>query len=332
MDWSNEEWRKVYIKDTPDIIAVGWEGRLVLWELIRKVDRSGVISIGINDDDLLAELLRVPIEILRTGLARILARGVAVRVEAGICVVNFVEAQEARTSDRLRQKMTRDRHRERHIASHDVTARHTESQHVTQSHIASREVTPIEENRIEETHTDDLSHTGLQPAGGLVAGSTVPVSEPEASRRRCGCANCIEGHAECLSKTRPRIAPEVLERVYGLYPRKEGKKAGLEKLRRLLRDADDPAELLRDIALAIKNYVRLCKEENRDPTKIKHFGTFVNNWTDYRIENLRPAPEPRAPRPSPIPASPVPSEEDRRAMAAEAAAIRDRLAGKLRIV
>lgn len=87
---------------------------------------------------------------------------------------------------------------------------------------------------------------------------------------------------------RSRIAPEALEAVYRLYPRREGKKAGLERLGRLLRDAADPTAKLAEVERAVRNYAALVVKENRDPTKIKLFSSFMGCWEDYATEEPPP--------------------------------------------
>ena len=38
MDWANERYVRLYTRTSADMIAVGWEGRLVWYELLRHVD------------------------------------------------------------------------------------------------------------------------------------------------------------------------------------------------------------------------------------------------------------------------------------------------------
>lgn len=94
MDWENERYIRVYTRDTSDLLAIGHIGRAVWWELLRKVDRAGVIEL--DDPEIMADLLRVPVEWWNDSLRKFTER-------------RMVEL------------------------SHDVTACHTESHDVTLS-------------------------------------------------------------------------------------------------------------------------------------------------------------------------------------------------------
>lgn len=72
------------------------------------------------------------------------------------------------------------------------------------------------------------------------------------------------------------------EAVYRKYPRKEGKSRGMSKLRTTIKD-----EATYDAFIfAAESYIALCHKERREPKFIKHWGTFVNNWTDYLTKDL----------------------------------------------
>ncbi|MEE9395234.1 MAG: hypothetical protein V3W41_22305 [Planctomycetota bacterium] len=113
MDWENERYVRAYTRDTADLLAIGWEGRTTLWEMLRKADRAGIVE---GDIEVLPELLRLPAEVVRTGLKKMLQRGVAELgiVEGADCFVlpNFIEAQEAKQSDKQRQRESRGRRRD----------------------------------------------------------------------------------------------------------------------------------------------------------------------------------------------------------------------------
>lgn len=122
MDWGNERYVRLYVRDTADMLAAGWEGRAVFTELLRKVDRAGLLDI--SDREVLADLLRMPREIVDVGLERLLRRGVVLEMAGGgLLVRNFLEAQEARQSDAQRQRESRAR-RAASAASQGVTGRH----------------------------------------------------------------------------------------------------------------------------------------------------------------------------------------------------------------
>lgn len=106
MDWENERYVRMYVRDTPDLLASGWEGRAVLWELMRKVDRAGVVDFD-GDTDMLAELLRMPSDVVERGLARLIKRNVVEQGSSALVIRNFMEAQEAKQSDAQRQRESR---------------------------------------------------------------------------------------------------------------------------------------------------------------------------------------------------------------------------------
>lgn len=68
------------------------------------------------------------------------------------------------------------------------------------------------------------------------------------------------------------------EEIYAHYPRRgEGKKAGMEKLKKSIKTRAEYERFCR----AVMNYVALCNMERRDRQYIKHWSTFCNNWEDY---------------------------------------------------
>lgn len=105
MDWANEKYVRVYVRDSWDIMAVGWEGRAVFWEIIRKVDSTGVLDV--SDPEIIADLIRIPPEVTEKGLNKLLERGVLESVNGCLIIPNFMEAQEAKSSGRERQAKSR---------------------------------------------------------------------------------------------------------------------------------------------------------------------------------------------------------------------------------
>lgn len=148
MDWADERYVRLYTRDTADLLAFGWEGRLVWYELLRKADRAGVLDHG-GDIGVVAELLRVPADVFERGIERIVRRGAARLTETAIVIPNYLAAQEAAKSDRLRQQESRAKRRADAMAPRTgagVTNRDAmPSQAVTNGHDesqASRNVTP----------------------------------------------------------------------------------------------------------------------------------------------------------------------------------------------
>lgn len=86
------------------------------------------------------------------------------------------------------------------------------------------------------------------------------------------------------------IAQTEFERVYSLFPRKEGKKRGLEIMKRLVKG--DPNKLPL-IEKAIVNYAAQCKDNRTEERFIKHFSTFINVWEDFLDINAASEKKPR---------------------------------------
>lgn len=80
-------------------------------------------------------------------------------------------------------------------------------------------------------------------------------------------------------KTKPKeIKKEFdFQSLYEMYPRKEGKKSGMDNLNKRIKTDEEYIKF----RSAVFNYIRICQVENRPPLYTKHWGTFVNNWTDY---------------------------------------------------
>lgn len=67
------------------------------------------------------------------------------------------------------------------------------------------------------------------------------------------------------------------ETVYYLYPRKIGKKIGIERCKRFIKTEEQYSDLLK----ALDNYRRYCTEESLEPRFIKHFSSWMNSYEDW---------------------------------------------------
>jgi hypothetical protein len=128
VDWSNESYVRLYSRDTKTWILMGWQAHLLIGPMMRRLDRSGILE-DVRDAADLAVILAdgTPIEIVEAGLAAMIKHNVIVVTEKGILMPNFMEAQSASKSDKLRQKESRDNRRleSQKVASksQDVTKR-----------------------------------------------------------------------------------------------------------------------------------------------------------------------------------------------------------------
>jgi hypothetical protein len=131
MDWSNEQYVRLYIRDTKTWLKLRWEGQALFMMLLRKVDRAGVLD---DIDEPVADLALItglPEEHVEAGLERLLTPGGPVEINDKTLVIpNFIEANEAPKSDRLRAREYRERRKRdamntnRDEKSQEQTARH----------------------------------------------------------------------------------------------------------------------------------------------------------------------------------------------------------------
>jgi hypothetical protein len=130
MDWANEQYILVYVRDTGDWLMWGWETRALLLFLFRKVDRAGILHLGKGKLRALSKIVEMPEDVVVDAIAPLLEDG-CVQIHGDKLVIpNFLLAQEAKHSDKVRKQMSRERERAR-LLSQPVTRGHTESHEVT---------------------------------------------------------------------------------------------------------------------------------------------------------------------------------------------------------
>jgi hypothetical protein len=130
MDWANERYVRIYQRDTRTTRLAGWEGRALLWEIIRKSDRAGLME-NVRTAEDVALMVDIPIEVVRRALDRLVSLGAVEIGPLGLVVPNYIPAQETPQSDKQRQRNSRDA-RAAKARSARVTKRDCiESQNVT---------------------------------------------------------------------------------------------------------------------------------------------------------------------------------------------------------
>lgn len=142
MDWPNENYVRLYTRETDDDLVLSWEARAVWHEMLKRFDRSGLIELRRGRKGL-AAVLRVPVEVVERGVPELIEDGRIRELEAGYFAPNFMEAQEATKSDRQRQKESRERRRSKHAVTDQdepVTNRDESSRHAVTKRDAN--VTP----------------------------------------------------------------------------------------------------------------------------------------------------------------------------------------------
>jgi hypothetical protein len=145
MDWQNERYVRIYTRDTRTLKLIGWEGRAVLWEVLRKCDRAGVMD-GVRTPEDLALMIDIPVETVRVALGRMVSTGAVEITDMGLVVPNYIAAQEAKQTDRQRQRESRARRAAtaRAVTKRDSIASHSVTEpvdFVTSGHTASHAVT-----------------------------------------------------------------------------------------------------------------------------------------------------------------------------------------------
>ena len=146
MDWPNERYVRVYVRDTVDYLVLSWQARGLWLELLRKADRAGVIATTKGARGI-AVLVRWPAEVVEPAIAELLEDGCLQSSPAGYVIPRFMEAQECAMSDVQRKREQRDRRRSEFTnRDPEVTERTelvTKRDRMSQvGHAESRRVTP----------------------------------------------------------------------------------------------------------------------------------------------------------------------------------------------
>lgn len=114
LDWDDERYVRIYVRDTLDWSALSWDAQALYFQLNRKASRKGRVDLGRHGLRGVAVLLgRAELASrIEPALEELLSDG-CVRLEGTVLVIDeFVEAQEAVSSGKKRAKDLRDRQRE----------------------------------------------------------------------------------------------------------------------------------------------------------------------------------------------------------------------------
>lgn len=153
MNYEDEDYVRLYTRDTPTWLSLGWEGQALLALTMRKVGRrNGVLDFeGFEPLEALQSVTGLPPEVVAIGFERLSKRGVMAVDGQRIVLPKFVKAQWARQGSAARKRASRDAQAADTVITElivaqnhsTVTRGHTESQ-------LSQEVTP--------SHTRSLSN------------------------------------------------------------------------------------------------------------------------------------------------------------------------------
>lgn len=134
MRWGSERYAKLYTRDTAEWLSVSWQARGLFYELLRKADRSGRITLGkLSPSKALAVLIRASPAELETPIAELLEDGCVVHKPGFLILRNYVEAQETPQTPAARKRNERE--------SFDL------SRTVTPPH----ELSPLDQTRLDQT-------------------------------------------------------------------------------------------------------------------------------------------------------------------------------------
>jgi hypothetical protein len=123
LNFEDEHYVRIYTRDTKTWLRWGWEGQTVFCLLDRKLDKAGVLDDVDDPTEDVALVTGLPIEVVAVGLPRLLASGTIEHRGTKLVCPNYIPANTAKKSDRLRTQDSRERRA--------AVARHGESQGVT---------------------------------------------------------------------------------------------------------------------------------------------------------------------------------------------------------
>jgi hypothetical protein len=165
MDFANERYVRLYVRNTTGWKLLRWEGRTVWTLLYREADRSGVISLdGLEPWEAAALHCELPEEVAKIGMQRCVERGWIVVDGDRLVFPKYLEANETPQSDAQRQRESR--------AKRAVTKRDDQSQNVTECHGQSHGVTSCHSDPIRSDPAEELRPPPARVASDLIQSAT----------------------------------------------------------------------------------------------------------------------------------------------------------------
>lgn len=145
MNFEDEPYVRLYVRDTKTWLRLGFEGQCVLMFLLRKLDKAGVLD-GMDDlDSDVALVTGVPEAIVAVGMPRLVKWGVLQLAGNRLIMPNYIQAQNAIRTDKARQRDMREKRlsQARLVTPRDalVTPRDETSREPTPDDAVSRDVT-----------------------------------------------------------------------------------------------------------------------------------------------------------------------------------------------
>lgn len=129
MNWSEEKYVKLFVRETPTWRAWPWQARAVAPLLMKHLEPDGSLSVGrLEPARAVAVTIDLPTDVVAPGVAAMLEDGTLELRDERLWWPKFEEAQESRKSDAQKQRDYRDRERTRKSAdklTNPVTKRYT---------------------------------------------------------------------------------------------------------------------------------------------------------------------------------------------------------------
>jgi hypothetical protein len=133
VNWSDERYVKLYVRNTATWVLWPWQARAVFPSMLKAMNGAGIIETGSGDPlTALSVLIAMPREVVEVGLSAIIESRTIESIRDGYLMPKFIEAQEATKTDSLRKRDQRERQRAqaRAIPRVDVTRGHEVSRAV----------------------------------------------------------------------------------------------------------------------------------------------------------------------------------------------------------
>ena len=142
MDWQDERYVRLYIRDTADWLTWPWQSRALFPLLMRKADRVGRVSMGRSGLAGLAVLVGLPEEVVTVGVTGLVEDGCVLQDETELLIKNFAPAQDIAKTDAQRQREHRAAQRSKALESKKLSEKSRESRTVTKVTPVTKHVTP----------------------------------------------------------------------------------------------------------------------------------------------------------------------------------------------
>lgn len=184
MRWEDERYVRLYTRDSVDWHFLSLEAQGLFCLLLRKADRAGIIRFGRHGVEGLARMIghQGRIDVIAAALDELARDGCVQMGDDALVFPNFIEAQEAKSSDAQRKRDQRERERDKALAEAEpVTPRHKKSQAVTGGHTESQAVTPSR----------------------AVPSRTEPAEPPEPSKKEAHSEKEIDPHGQIAAPAKP---------------------------------------------------------------------------------------------------------------------------------